>query len=236
MPLPDLRERSPCRRAARVLLAVALAGLTGGCQAVNDLCGVADNIGGMADNLGGMANNLGGAAGSLYASLYTRLFGEPQAASRAILRLRPPPPPAPVLADRVVVFKKRRLLELVRGGEVFASFPIALGPHPEGPKEQKGDGRTPEGGYTIDWESADTKYTGELHISYPDAADRARAAAMGVDPGGAIFIHGLPDDFGPHDPPRWYRDWTEGCIAVGNLAIYKIMRAVPVGTPIDILP
>ena len=59
---------------------------------------------------------------------------------------------------------------------------------------------------------------------------------MHVNPGGAIFIHGMPRDYGPYDPPKWYRDWTEGCIAVGNAAIMKIMAAVPVGTPIDILP
>jgi len=32
------------------------------------------------------------------------------------------------------------------------------------------------------------------------------------------------------------RDWTDGCIAVGNAAIVKIWNAVPDGTPIEILP
>src|SRR5881392_1114362 len=58
---------------------------------------------------------------------------------------------------------------------------------------------------------------------------------MKVDPGGAIFIHGLPTDYGPFDPPRWYRDWTEGCISVGNAAVVKIWEIVPDGTPIEIL-
>lgn len=173
-----------------------------------------------------------------YDALYQRLFGStpPTPQQLAVLRRLPPPAPVPVTADRIVVFKHRRVLELVNRGEVFATFPVALGPDAEGPKEQKGDGRTPEGRYTIDWESLDTKYSGELHISYPNAADRARAAARGVDPGGAIFIHGMPLDYGPYDPPLWYRDWTEGCIAVGNVAIVTIMSAVPDGTPIDILP
>jgi murein L,D-transpeptidase YafK len=75
-----------------------------------------------------------------------------------------------------------------------------------------------------------------LHISYPDAHDRARAAAEHVDPGGGIYIHGMPRDYGPYDPPQWYKDWTEGCVAVGNAAIVKIWDAVPDGTPIDIRP
>lgn len=148
----------------------------------------------------------------------------------------PPPVELPLVADRVVVLKSKRLLELLRRGEVVASFPISLGRQPRGPKERQGDGRTPEGRYVIDARSDRTRYTKELHISYPDARDRARAAAMHVSPGGAIFIHGLPRDYGPFDPPFKLDDWTEGCIAVGNLAIEKIWDAVPLGTPIDILP
>ena len=153
---------------------------------------------------------------------------------------RPPPPqsaPAkPLLADRIVVLKSQRILELLHDGTVLETFPIALGFDPLGPKEREGDGRTPEGAYRIDWRSEDTRYTRELHISYPDERDRERAEVTHVDPGGAIFIHGLPRDYGPYDPPQWYRDWTNGCISVGNAAIVKIWDAVPDGTPIDILP
>jgi L,D-peptidoglycan transpeptidase YkuD (ErfK/YbiS/YcfS/YnhG family) len=59
---------------------------------------------------------------------------------------------------------------------------------------------------------------------------------MGVDPGGAIFVHGMPNEYGPYDPPVWSRDWTEGCVSVGNIAIVKIWDAVPEGTPIEIRP
>jgi murein L,D-transpeptidase YafK len=148
----------------------------------------------------------------------------------------PSPTPTPLAADRIIVFKSRRLLELRRDGNTVESFPIALGEHPQGTKRQQGDGRTPEGHYVIDRRTADTRWTRELHISYPNRGDRERAEAMHVEPGGGIFIHGLPRDYGPFDPPEWYRDWTNGCIAVGNQAIVKIWDAVPDGTPIDILP
>jgi murein L,D-transpeptidase YafK len=160
---------------------------------------------------------------------------------------RPPPPPrpaaapveaapAPLHADHIVVFKAKHLLELLRGGEVVARFPVSLGEHPRGPKESAGDGRTPEGRYIIDGRSTETRYTAELHISYPNAQDRARAAALHVEPGGGIYLHGLPRDYGPFDPPFRFHDWTNGCIGVGNVAIRQIWDAAPNRTPIDILP
>ena len=134
------------------------------------------------------------------------------------------------------MLKGQRLLELMRDGKAFETFPIALSDHSTGTKRQQGDGRTPEGRYTIDSRTLHTKWSRELHISYPDAHDRARAAASHVNPGGGIFIHGMPADYGPYDPPLWVKDWTEGCVAVGNAAIVKIWDAVPDGTPIDIKP
>jgi len=148
----------------------------------------------------------------------------------------PPVPPAPPMADRVVVHKSTRTLELRRDGKVLASFPVALGRDPFGPKLQEGDGKTPEGVYRIDYKSMQSSFTRALHVSYPDDNDRARAQAAGVDPGGAIFVHGMPNEYGPYDPPLWHRDWTEGCIAVGNVAIVKIWDTVPDGTPIEITP
>jgi murein L,D-transpeptidase YafK len=148
----------------------------------------------------------------------------------------PPAPPAPPMADRVVVHKSTRTLELLRDGKAFATFPVALGRDPFGPKQREGDGKTPEGLYRIDYKSMQSRFTRALHVSYPDDNDRARAQAMGVDPGGAIFVHGMPNEYGPYDPPVWPRDWTEGCVSVGNIAIVKIWDAVPEGTPIEIRP
>src|SRR6266480_3977835 len=121
----------------------------------------------------------------------------------------PPAPPAPPMADRVVVHKSTRTLNLLRDGKVLASFPVALGRDPFGPKQREGDGKTPEGFYRIDYKSMQSRYTRALHVSYPDDNDRARAQAMNVDPGGAIFVHGLPNEYGPVDAPPWSRDWTE---------------------------
>ena len=139
-------------------------------------------------------------------------------------------------ADRILVFKSARTLHLLRNWVVIKSYPIALGPHPLGPKQQRGDGRTPEGFYTIDRHWPESAYHLALHISYPNAEDRARAKAAGGDPGGRILIHGMPEAAGHRDPDRFYRDWTDGCIAVGNTAIEEIFAAVADGIPIEIRP
>lgn len=139
-------------------------------------------------------------------------------------------------ADRIVVLKAQHILQLMQEGEVVKSYPVALGRHPKGAKRRLGDGRTPEGIYVIDGRSTDTPYHRKLHISYPNDADRARAAVARIRPGSAIFIHGMPARFGHTDPARFFRDWTDGCIAVGNIAIEEIWDAVFDGTEIEIRP
>lgn len=139
-------------------------------------------------------------------------------------------------ADRVVVYKSKRELDLVADGIVIRAYPIALGPHPVGPKRSRKDGRTPEGVYVIDWRTKATPYHRALHISYPDVGDVAQARARGVNAGGDIFIHGMPSYFGRTDPVRFFVDWTNGCISVGNIAIEEIWQSVDDGTPIEIRP
>lgn len=133
-------------------------------------------------------------------------------------------------ADRVVVDKGDRQLYLLRGGEVWKSYPVGLGFEPEGHKQREGDGRTPEGDYLLDWRNSRSSYYLSIHISYPDADDKARARERGVPPGGAIFIHGFPGYKGK------MLDWTLGCIAVTNQAMDEIWATVPNGTPITIRP
>jgi murein L,D-transpeptidase YafK len=142
----------------------------------------------------------------------------------------------PAKADRILVLKAKRQLLLLRGDTVLKTYPIALGRHPKGPKRQRGDGRTPEGVYVIDGRFVSKSYHLALHISYPGAADVAQARVRGVSPGGDIVIHGMPARYGHNDPVRFFRDWTDGCIAVGNIAIEEIWDAVDDGTPIEIRP
>lgn len=139
-------------------------------------------------------------------------------------------------ADKVLVIKHRRLLMLMYRGKVVRRYRIALGFQPKGHKRQQGDGRTPEGNYVIDWRNPKSRFTLSLHINYPNRVDRASARRRGVDPGGDIFIHGLPNGATAIGRAHSARDWTLGCIAVTSDEIREIWKAVPNGTPIEIRP
>lgn len=133
-------------------------------------------------------------------------------------------------ADKVLVDKGDRQLYLLRGGEVWKSYPIGLGFAPDGHKQREGDGRTPEGDYILDWRNPNSSFYLSIHITYPDADDKASAKTRNVPPGGAIFIHGR------HNLSRGKNDWTLGCIAVTDAAMDEIWQSVPNGTSITIRP
>lgn len=139
-------------------------------------------------------------------------------------------------ADRVVVLKKERTLELLLGGKVIKTYKIALGGDPVGPKTKQGDHKTPEGLYVLDSRNEHSKFYKSIHLSYPNARDRAAARQMGVSPGGDVFVHGLPNGYGAIGAAHRLRDWTDGCIAVTDQEIDEIWQEVSTGTPIEIRP
>jgi murein L,D-transpeptidase YafK len=135
-----------------------------------------------------------------------------------------------------VVKKADKKLFLVKNGVPIQEYTIALGPKPKGHKREEGDERTPEGSYILDFKNADSDFYKSIHISYPNQRDKQLAAINGVDPGGSIMIHGLPNT-STIDPALAQRyNWTDGCIAVTNNEMDEIWHAVEAGTPIDILP
>jgi Uncharacterized protein conserved in bacteria len=150
--------------------------------------------------------------------------------------LTPSVEPALPMADRVVVSKSERKLQLLRNGEVLRSYRIALGLRPEGHKEFEGDFRTPEGLYHLSRRNPNSEFFLSIQIDYPNDRDVARARKQGVRPGGAIMIHGQPNV--PRKPRDYYTnvDWTEGCIAVSNSDMVEIWLMTPPDTPIEIKP
>ena len=142
----------------------------------------------------------------------------------------------PVRADRVLVVKKDRTLQLLKQGKVIKSYKVALGGNPVGPKTRQGDHKTPEGVYVLDSRNAHSQFHKSIHISYPNAHDRAAARARGVSPGGDVYVHGLANGYGWVGPSHRLKDWTDGCIAVTNEEIEEIWNIVPNGTPIEIQP
>jgi murein L,D-transpeptidase YafK len=142
----------------------------------------------------------------------------------------------PVKADLVIVRKKDRTLELRRAGRIIKAFPIALGPSPAGPKRKEGDGRTPEGVYTLDWRNSNSQFYRAIHISYPRDDDQLHAVRWGVSPGGLIMLHGLPNGVSAARVGHPWNDWTNGCIAVTNEEMDQIWSMVEDGTTIIIYP
>jgi len=139
-------------------------------------------------------------------------------------------------ADRVIVDKADRKLHLVSDGEAFRTFDIALGIMPTGDKEYEGDFKTPEGSYLLDTRNPHSEYFLSIHVSYPNYQDVREARSKGLDPGGAIMIHGQPNE--PTRSEAYYRtqDWTNGCIAVSNSDMIDIWLMTDNDTPIEIRP
>ncbi len=146
---------------------------------------------------------------------------------------------------RILIEKSTRRLRLMNGHDkTLASYPIALGRCPLGPKEREGDGRTPEGRYFVCLKKIG-KYGPSLGVSYPNEQDAKRMnapeelitcirerAERGERPpwgsflGGEIYIHGGGAD----------TDWTAGCIALNDADAQALYDAVALGTAIDIVP
>ena len=143
--------------------------------------------------------------------------------------------PKNVIIDKVFVDKSKRILQLLSDNKVIKTYHVALGGNPTGHKQKQGDSRTPVGSYNLDYKNEKSKFYRSIHVSYPNAADKAFAKKLGVSPGGDIMIHGQKNGFGALDPVTQKLDWTEGCIAVTNDEIDEIMAAVKVGTAIEII-
>jgi hypothetical protein len=154
--------------------------------------------------------------------------------------LLPPKAPPPVArgerATRILVDKRWRVMMVESNRKVRRIYSIGLGDDPIGHKQQRGDSRTPEGRYSINFKNDRSQFHLSLRVSYPNDRDRANARKLRVHPGSDIMIHGRPNGV------EWWRtmlmdpDWTDGCIAVTDSEIEEIWKLVNVGTEIVIRP
>ncbi len=139
---------------------------------------------------------------------------------------------APPVVDRVLVEKSRHRLSLFADGVLIKRYWIALGPNPAGPKQQRGDGRTPEGRYLLDYKKANSSFYKAIHISYPNLQDLQQARQRQVDPGGEIWLHGQP----VAGVRLQSSNWTNGCIGLLNEDMDELWEWIRPGTPIEISP
>ena len=156
-----------------------------------------------------------------------------------LLAVRPPAPIVPQTpligpVSRILVEKAARRMTVYVGDDVARVYAVRLGFAPAGDKRAQGDGRTPEGRFTIDRRNATSAYHLSLGLNYPRPEDRARAVAEGVDPGGDIFLHGQPNIL-PAGVTLGH-DWTAGCVALSDAEIEELFAATPLGTDVEIRP
>ena len=104
-----------------------------------------------------------------------------------------------------------------------------------GDKEREGDGRTPEGIYSIDYQECEERFPPVApHIIPRREPIVTMRGGEACRPGGDIMIHGLPNGFAMLGPLYRLMDWTDGCIAVTNGEIEEIWAMTDVGTEIEI--
>jgi len=152
-----------------------------------------------------------------------------------------------------VIKSERRLFIMDENQQVIRTFKVMLGMNPVGKKVQEGDNKTPEGQYILDYANRNSKYHLAFHISYPSSEDTKYAKSLGVKPGGAIMLHGFPNQlkeievflklnnlFGLDENYVRERlhdfDWTNGCIAVSDEEIREIDQLIKLPIKIIIDP
>jgi murein L,D-transpeptidase YafK len=138
------------------------------------------------------------------------------------------------IADEILVEKAARKMTLFSNGRPVRTYRIALGRGGLGAKRRQGDGKVPEGRYYITGRNPTSAYHLSLRIGYPTSVEAEAAERRGLDPGGDIMIHGLPNDRPGFGERHRREDWTEGCIAVTNEEIEEIWQLVPDWSIIEI--
>ncbi len=146
------------------------------------------------------------------------------------------PQPATKKVDRVVIEKGKRTMTVYQDNHVVASYRIALGREPVGPKNCEGDYKTPEGQYKVVGQNTQSRFYRSLMLNYPNANDIAVAKQRNCRPGGSIAIHGLENGFEWVGRTHSSVDWTNGCVAVTNQEMDRLWKLMPIGTPIEIRP
>lgn len=142
----------------------------------------------------------------------------------------------------IKVEKRERRLIVYDDTEPIRSYPIVLGPEPEGAKLHEGDFRTPEGEYSIIAKYPHPRWSRFLLIDYPTPVNTemhewTKEAGLlpgngrGVPgPGGHVGIHGTSDE----ERNRRGENWTLGCISLFNRDVEELYSMVDVGTRVVI--
>lgn len=163
--------------------------------------------------------------------------------------------PAASLERWLLVDTKKDALNVMRGTEIIERFDnVAFGISGVGIKRQRGDGITPVGEFRVGWFNPQSRFDFFIGLNYPNLSyitkaykekrinkityEQARQALLAGDVppqdtllGGQIGIHGV--GAGDLDVHRSF-NWTNGCIALDNEQIQRLVPWVEKGTRVVI--
>ena len=142
--------------------------------------------------------------------------------------------PDGTIIDKIVVLKSQHKLIAYAQHQVIVTYKVAIGRNPTGNKEYEGDGKTPEGIYTINDKNPNSGWHKNPGVSYPNLQDILNAQRSGKAVGGNIKIHGLKNGQDYLGKFQHWKDWTNGCIALSNQELDELYDHTMIGTPIEI--
>ena len=135
----------------------------------------------------------------------------------------------------LIVVKRGHRAYLLKHGRVAGAFAVDLGYNSSFRKLHSGDAATPEGLYRISKKrETGSSFYKSLELNYPNDEDRRRfnlarqngRIPFGVSIGDGIAVHG---DGGV----GW--DWTDGCVALTNDDMDRLMKSLNVGDRVAIV-
>jgi murein L,D-transpeptidase YafK len=150
---------------------------------------------------------------------------------------------------RVLIQKKERTLYLFDGDAALLRAPVGLGPNPIGAKRREGDGKTPEGTYTVCLVKPNGRHGRSLGLNYPNLADaRAALAEKTID---QAAFRAVADAARENRRPPWgtalggeiyiheggaQSDWTQGCVALNARDMDVLFHHHPDIAEVEIVP
>ncbi len=154
-----------------------------------------------------------------------------------------------MVSPEIYVYKQKRRLYVIQSNVLVRDYPIGLGAHPTGDKENGQDGRTPEGDFIICQKNTGNRSDKALVLNYPDkkhaeqafyatiisppefkeilaAAERKATPPSDTKLGGQICINAAGAQ----------KDWADGNVALYNSDMDELFKIASTGTPVHIRP
>lgn len=142
---------------------------------------------------------------------------------------------------KIYIQKAKRTLSVKYKTETLISYPCVLGFAPVGDKMQEGDGKTPEGKFSIRAMYPHKSWSFFIWFDYPNAESKKRfeerkksgKISKTAKIGGEVGIHGVPT--GMDDLITTKSDWTLGCISLKTAHITDLYNSISSKTKIEII-